>query len=157
MRSYSQVYNTSRTEVQEQRRKVVEAQKVAIVNVLKENYSISGKISDLDSKTKEKLAKKLAEYWSPKTGLNNAGVTFINEHRLVLTPKSPISDVKEYIRRMALKNIQEVTECFRHGQTSVIVESYNNEIHSMMGKMIKENFIIDTVWSVVADRIKKGV
>ena len=72
MKSYSQVYNASKTEVLNQRKAVYDSQKAAIVNVLKENYMITGKISDLEPKKKAEMAKRLAEYWSPKTGIQTS-------------------------------------------------------------------------------------
>ena len=132
-------------------------QKVAVVNVLKETYNISGKMSDLDSKTKGIMAKKLAEYWKPKTGLTAAGEKLIQENRLILTPNSSNEDVKLYIRKMTTKNIAQITECFRLNQTSIIVENFNKDIKEMTGKTVKEKVIIDTVWNLVADRIKRGV
>lgn len=47
MKSFTAVYNKSKREVTEQRNKILESQKVAIINVLKEEYMITGKISDL--------------------------------------------------------------------------------------------------------------
>jgi len=69
MKSYSQVYNNSKAEVLSQRKAIIESQKAAVVNVLKENYMITGKMSELDADKKAEMAKKLAVYWSPKNGL----------------------------------------------------------------------------------------
>lgn len=157
MKTYSQVYNTSRAAVQEHRKKLIEMQKVAVCNVLKETFGISGKLDDLDSKTKAKMAKRLLEYWSPKTGITNAGEKLINQNRLVLTANSSTEDVRKYIEKQTVKNIAQITECFRLNQTAVIVESFNDDIHEMTGKKVKDKFIIDTVWPLISERIKKGL
>lgn len=156
MKNYTEVYQASRAEVHDNRNKMYEAQKVALVNVLKENYNISGKVSDCNMDVKVELARKLQEFWSPKTGINQAGINFLNNNTLILTEKSTTADVREYIRRQTVKNIVDLTECFRCGCTNVIVEEFNKDIKKMMGKTLKEKFIIDTVWSVVSDRIKLG-
>ena len=157
MKSYTQVYNTSRAEVQEKRRQVYENHKIAIVNLLKEEYGIEGKMSEQPASVKEMMAKKLAEFWSPKTGINNAGVRLLNEKRIILTPASSVEDVKRYIQRMAKRNINNVTECFRRNHTEVFVDQFNEDIKSMMGKTVKSKFIIESVWEVVSERIKLGL
>ena len=43
------------------------------------------------------------------------------------------------------------------GQGSVVVESFNEEIKPMIGKKIKEKFIINTVWDIIGKRIKDGL
>ena len=55
MRTYNQVFNQSKKEVLDQRKAVFDKQKIAVVNVLKENYGIDGKIDDLSKKEKEKI------------------------------------------------------------------------------------------------------
>lgn len=157
MKSYSQVYNVSKTEVLNQRKAVYDSQKAAIVNVLKENYMITGKISDLDPKKKAEMAKRLAEYWSPKTGINAAGIRLLNENVITLSKDSTIDDIRLYIQKQTRKNLEQITECFRMGQGSVVVESFNEEIKPMIGKKIKERFIINTVWDIIGKRIKNGL
>lgn len=156
MKSFAEVYQASRAEVHEQRAKMYEAQKIALVNVLKENYNISGKMEDQSAEVKIQMARKLQEFWSPKHGINQNGIDFLNNNKLILTPKSTTADVREYIRKQATKNIVNMTECFRHNCTNVIVEELQRDIKDMMGKKVKEKFIIDTVWTVVGDRIKSG-
>lgn len=156
MKSYNQVYNASRAEVQEQRKAVYEAQKRAIVNILKENYNITGKLENCDFETRSKLAAKLKEFWSPKTGINTSGVKLLNENRLILTEKSSTNDFRDYIIRHAKKNIDSMAECFRSNCQDMIVESFNADIKQMTGKTLKPKFIIETVWNVVSERIKNG-
>lgn len=157
MKSYSQVYNASKKEVLEQRKAVYNAQKVAIVNVLKENYMITGKMSDLKPKKKAEMAKKLAEYWSPKTGINAAGIKLLNENVLTLSKNSTIDDIKLYIQKQTKKNLEQITECFRMGQGNAVVESFNEEIQPMIGKKLKDKFIINTVWDIIGNRIKNNL
>ena len=156
MKNYADVYTASRSEVHKKRKNLYESQKIALVNVLKENYNITGMVSEQAPEVKQELARKLQQYWSPKTGINESGIEFLNTHQLVLTKESTTADVREYIRKMAVKNIVGMTECFRQNCTNVIVEELNNDIKRMMGRSVKGKFIIDTVWNVVSERIKTG-
>ena len=47
MKSFSTVYKNSRKEVLDARAALYESQKVAVINVLKETYMITGNMSDL--------------------------------------------------------------------------------------------------------------
>jgi len=157
MRTYNQVFNQSKKEVLDQRKAVFDKQKIAVVNVLKENYGIDGKIDDLSKKEKEKMLQRLLEYWSPKTGINEKGVKLIRESIIVLNENSTADDIRAYIRKRAYRNAQQMIECFRAGRQDVIVESFNEEIQPLVGKPLKQKFIINTVWDVVSRRIKNGI
>ena len=106
MRTYNQVFNQSKKEVLDQRKAVFDKQKIAVVNVLKENYGIDGKIDDLSKKEKEKMLKRLLEYWNPKTGINEKGVKLIQDSIIVLNENSTADDIRAYIRKRAYRNAQ---------------------------------------------------
>jgi hypothetical protein len=157
MKSYSQVYNASKADVLGQRKAIFDTQKIAIVNVLKEEYMITGKMSELPADKKKDMAKRVLEYWSPKTGINAKGIKLLNENVITLSPNSNIEDIKLYIQKQTKKNIEQLTECFRAGETKVIVETFNDDIKSMIGRSLKEKFIVNTVWDIISNRIKNGL
>lgn len=157
MRSYSQVYNQSKKEILDRKKEMFEQQKVAIVNVLKEEYMITGKVSALPKNEQAKMAKRLAEYWSPKTGINAAGVRLLNENIITLSSNSTAADVALYIQKRTKKNFEAIVECFRAGKQKIVVEEFRNEIKPMINKNLKESFIIDNVWSIIGKRMKEGV
>lgn len=157
MRSYNQVYNQSKKEILDRKKNMFEQQKVAIVNVLKEEYMITGKMSELPQDEKVKMAKRLAEYWSPKTGINANGVRLLNENIITLSPNSTASDIQLFIQKRTKKNLEAIVECFRAGKQKIVVEEFRKEIGPMIGKTLKESFIIDSVWGIIGNRIKQGL
>ena len=157
MRSYNQVYNQSKKEILDRKKNMFEQQKVAIVNVLKEEYMITGKMSELPQNEKVKMAKRLAEYWSPKTGINANGVRLLNENVITLSPNSTASDIQLFIQKRTKKNLEAIVECFRAGKQKIVVEEFRKEIGPMIGKTLKESFIIDSVWGIIGNRIKQGL
>jgi hypothetical protein len=38
-----------------------------------------------------------------------------------------------------------------------VVEEFRKEIGPMIGKILKESFIIDSVWGIIGNRIKQGL
>lgn len=157
MRSYNQVYNQSKKEILDRKKNMFEQQKVAIVNVLKEEYMITGKMSELPQDEKVKMAKRLAEYWSPKTGINANGVRLLNENVITLSPNSTASDIQLFIQKRTKKNLEAIVECFRAGKQKIVVEEFRKEIGPMISKTLKESFIIDSVWGIIGNRIKQGL
>ena len=59
MKSFSTVYNKSKKQVLEAREKLYESQKVAVINVLKETYMITGNMSDLPADKKKEIEKRI--------------------------------------------------------------------------------------------------
>lgn len=157
MRSYTQVYNQSKKEILDRKKSIFEQQKIAIVNVLKEEYMITGKMADLPRDEKAKMAKRLSEYWSPKTGINENGVRLLNENIITLSPNSNAADIQLFIQKRTKKNLSAIVECFRAGKQKIVVDEFRKEIGPMINKTLKESFIIDTVWSIIGARIKQGI
>lgn len=157
MKSFSTVYNKSKKQVLEAREKLYESQKVAVINVLKETYMITGNMSDLPADQKKEMAKKVFEYWSPKTGINKAGIKLLNENMITLSPNSTKEDIRLYIQKQTKKNLVAITEAFRSGNGNVVVETFKNDIEPAVGKTLKESFITNTVWNLISNRIKLGL
>ena len=157
MKSFSTVYNKSKKQVLEAREKLYESQKVAVINVLKETYMITGNMSDLPADKKKEMAKKVFEYSSPKTGINKAGIKLLNENMITLSPNSTKEDIRLYIQKQTKKNLVAITEAFRSGNGNVVVETFKNDIEPAVGKTLKESFITNTVWNLISNRIKLGL
>ena len=154
MKSFNTVYNTSKNQVLENRAKLYEADKIKVVNILKEEYMIKGKILNLPVTKQKMLAKKVYEYWSPKNGLTTAGKKLINEHIINLTPNSSTSDIKRYIQNETKKNIDLITEAFKNNNVKVIIETFKEDIQSKIQKKLYENSIRNIMWDIVSDKLK---
>lgn len=156
MKSFSTVYNKSKKQVLDARNQLYESQKKAIIKVLKETYMITGNLSDLPIDKQKAMAKKIMEYWSPKSGINKAGIKLINENMITLSPNSTKEDIKLYIQKQTKKNLIAITEAFREGNGNVVVDTIKKDIEPVLGKKIKSDFITNTVWNLVSNRIKNG-
>lgn len=118
---------------------------------------ITGNMSDLPADQKKEMAKKVFEYWSPKTGINKAGIKLLNENMITLSPNSTKEDIRLYIQKQTKKNLVAITEAFRSGNGNVVVETFKNDIEPAVGKTLKESFITNTVWNLISNRIKLGL
>lgn len=156
MKSFTTVYNNSKNKVLEARQKLYESQKVAVINVLKENYMITGNLTDLPVEKQKEMAKRIMEYWSPKSGINKAGVTLLNENMITISKNSSMDDIRLYIQKQTKKNLVHITEAFKSGNGKVVSNTFKDDIKNLTGKTLKESFITNTVWDLIQNRIKMG-
>jgi hypothetical protein len=103
------------------------------------------------------MAKKLLEYWSPRTGINKAGVKLLTENMISLSPNSTKEDIRLYIQKQTKRNLVEITDAFRSGNGNVVVETFKKTMEPVIGKSIKESFITNTIWNLISNRIKLGL
>lgn len=157
MKNFTTVYNNSKQQVLAERAAMYESQKIAIVNVLKENYMITKPISELPYDAQKEFAAKLLEYWSPKTGINKAGVKLLNENELTLSPRSTKEDIKLYIQKQVRKHLTAITESYRQNNVQAVTDAFKEDIEPMIHKDLKESFINNTVWDIISNRIKNGL
>ena len=157
MKSFAHVYNNSKKQVLDEKARLYESQKAAVVKVLKENYMITTPISSLPMDEQKDFAKKLFQYWSPKTGINRAGQKLISENEITLTPSSNKADIKLYIEKRTRQHIDVITNAYRQNNISAVMESFKNDIEPMIQKTLKESFVNNIVWDIVEHRIKTGI
>lgn len=157
MKSFNTVYNRSKKNVLNARYNLYESQKKQIIKVLKETYMITGSLSDLSESNQKKIAKKILEYWSPRTGINKAGIKLLTENMISLNHNSTKEDIRLYIQKQTKRNLEEITEAFRSGNGNVVVETFKQNMEPMLGKSVKESFITNTIWNLISNRIKLGI
>ena len=126
---------------------------------------ITGNISDMPMDVQRELATKVLEYWSPKTGINRAGLKLLTENEITLSPRSTKEDIKLYIEKQVKKHLAAITisfsnsstEAYRNSNVTAVTEAFKEDIEPQVKKTLKESFINNTVWGVISDRIKNGI
>lgn len=154
MKSFNTVYNNSKKYVLNERNKVLTEERKKVVNILKEEYMISGDILSLPKTKQNNLAKKVLEYWQPKKGLTKAGKKLIEGHIINLTPLSDNNDIKKYIQNETKKNIGQVIEMFKTDNVKLLIESFKADIEPKVQKILLSESIRDIVWNIIKDKIK---
>ncbi len=157
MKNFTAVYNNSKQQVLSERTAMYESQKIALVKVLKENYMITGNISDMSYDVQKEFKAKLLEYWSPTEGINKVGVKLLTENELTLSPRSTKDDIKLYIEKQVHKHLVAITESYRRNDIQAVTEAFKEDIEPKIRKTLKESFINNTVWEIIANRIKNGL
>jgi len=118
---------------------------------------VTGNISDLPADQQKEFAARLLEYWSPKTGIKKEGVKLLNENELTLSPASNKEDIKLYIEKQVKRHLAAITEAYRQNNVGLVTEAIKADVEPKIHKTLKESFVNNTVWNLIADRIKFGL
>lgn len=154
MKSFSTVYNKSKQEVLEANQAMINRQKGMVLEKLKTEYMITGKLLDLPNRQQQKLAKILLEYWKPKTGLTEAGKKYLETDILALNENSSKADITKYIKHETKKNIDNIVESFLRGKGKLVVEAFKRNIEPQIKKSLSGESVKDVVWGVISERMK---
>lgn len=156
MRSFNQVYTTSKKEVLAQKKQILESQRIAVVKAIKEMYMVTVPFKELPAHDLEVLKNKVLEYWSPTTGLNKAGERLLNENEITINKNSNKDDLRLYIERQVKKHLPVILEAYRRCDVASVVDAFKEDIRQKTARNVNENFVRNTVWSLIEDKFKTG-
>lgn len=142
MNSYNNAYNNSRRDAKARDLEMYESQRIDLVNAIKREYGISD-FSTLSESEKQAARKLITEMWSPKTGLNKAGMDFINEGKRVLKKESTLEQVRhEFGRRvlLLLNNKFASSPLFNASDAHNLAEIMDEIKSSIKGSDVKPDF-----------------
>lgn len=156
MKSFDIVLNNSKKQIIAQRVSLYESQKHLVIDALKNIYMIDGEMKALPILKKKEMAKKVLEYWSPRTGIKPEGIALLKENVITLNENSKSSDIKKFIQMETRKNVNEIADAFKTGRSKLVIESFKKTIEKKVKKALLAESIRNVVWDIVADKIKKG-
>lgn len=156
MKNFTEVYKNSKTEVLEQRKAVVEAQRIEVVKALKEMYMVTGKITDLPKKMQDEMKARILEYWKPKVGLTKAGQHLLTENKICINSRSGKEDIRLYIESQVKMNFNSIVEAYRNSNVDAVTEAFKTDLFNKTGRRIVDKFIKDTVWNLLESRFREG-
>lgn len=142
MNSYNNAYNNSRRDAKARDLEMYESQRIDLVNAIKREYGISD-FSTLSESEKQAARKLITEMWSPKTGLNKAGMDFINEGKRTLKKESTLEQVRhEFGRRvlLLLNNKFASSPLFNASDAHNLAEIMDEIKNSIKGSEVKPDF-----------------
>lgn len=106
MRSFKDVYKSSKESVREAQNAQIALQRQEILAAMSNVYGVKN-FSTLNESEKAKYKGLLLEYWNPKTGMTKKGKLLIKESQKTIFPASSQDEIKEYFQNEIHKNIKE--------------------------------------------------
>lgn len=87
------------------------------------------------------MAKKVFEYWSPKTGINKAGIKLLNENMITLSANSTKEDIRLYIEKQTKKNLVAITEAYRSGMVNMQQKHLNQILNLLLVRNLRKTLL----------------
>lgn len=106
MRNFSSAYYTSRKEVKEDKKALIEQEHLKIVSAMKREFAINN-FGELNEAERQSYRSMLKEMWNKETGLTKKGIKFLTEATAPLTRESTPEQLKKAFQRDIKANIKD--------------------------------------------------
>ena len=126
---------------------------MAILENIKSNLMITCKIKELPAKKQQQVLDILLEYWSPKKGINKAGIKLLEENRMAIDRKSTPETVELFARKEVKDHINEFKSAFVNNNGRLIVKRLQENIESRIGRRIKFEPLFEMASSLVYQKM----
>lgn len=154
MKNFKEVLNSSKNQVLESRRLQIENEKIALLENIKSNLMITCKLKELSESKQKQILNMLLEYWSPKKGINRAGIKFLNENAMAITWESSPENIELFAKKEVRDHINEFVNAFVNNKGRMIVERLQNNIESRCKRHLKYENLFEMVSSMVSQKLK---
>ena len=101
MKSFENVYNTSKNVALNEQQKVFAADKDKLLAAIKHEYGVKD-FNSLSEAEKSSYKSMLNEMWNSSTGMTEKGIAFLNESKAVLTEQSTDEQIEKYFKKSIL-------------------------------------------------------
>ena len=154
MKSFKEVLLESKKAKTDIQKEKFDDEKRQLLEKLKNDYLITGKIKDASPSTQKNILKALLEYWSPKNGINKKGIDYINEGKISISKNSTSENIKKFALSEVKNNIKDFTSAFANGQGRNTVIKLQENIEIKTGKRIKFKSLFENVCTLITQKIK---
>ena len=98
MKSFENVYNTSKNVAINEQQKMFAADKAKLIAAIKHEYAVKD-FNTLSENERMSYKSMLNEMWNPNTGITKKGIEFLNESKAVLTEKSTDEQIEKFFKK----------------------------------------------------------
>ena len=98
MKSFENVYNTSKNVAINEQQKAFAADKAKLIAAIKHEYAVKD-FNSLSEAERASYKSMLNEMWNSSTGITDKGVAFLNESKAVLTEKSTYEQIEKFFKK----------------------------------------------------------
>jgi len=155
MKSFKEVLEASKQQVLEARKYKIENEKVALLEAIKSQYMITCKLKELDKKKQHQVLNMLLEYWSPKTGINRAGIKYLNEGAIAINENSSDANIKLFAQKEIRDNIIAFQNAFMAQRGKDVVSRLQENIEYRTHKNVQFDQLFEMALTIVNEKIKQ--
>ena len=137
MKSFNTIYNKERNNAINEHKSVVDNDRAKLLAAIKREYGIND-FSSLSEAEKVSYRNIINEMWDRENGLNEKGITFVNEAMKPLTEVSDDAAIEKYIIRSLSPNVDRILQDLildKQNKTLIQVKAtVENDTHKKLSK-----------------------
>ena len=156
MRKFSEVYNSSKKVVNEQKRAEADKDRIQLLKAIRRTYGISD-FNSLSESEKTEYRNLILEMWDKTEGLNEKGINFINESEIVLNNETSNPNIMKYAAMEFSNNLSKyINGALGFNGDSLNPTELRNAINQKTGKNISDELFKKWFVTLVVNRLNKS-
>ena len=152
MKSFKNVYKKSKVDIINEQQKLFNADKARLVAAIKHEYGIAD-FSSLSESDKASYKALIGKIWSPESGLNQYGVSFINECVATLTDKSTDEQIQKFFKKNVKASIENIINCVVFGKQCDFLAKLKSTIEGDTKKKLSNKNIKQWLFDICCDYV----
>ena len=152
MKSFENVYNTSKNVALNEQQKVFAADKAELLAAIKHEYGVKD-FNSLSEAEKSSYKSMLNEMWNSSTGMTEKGIAFLNESKAVLTEQSTDEQIEKYFKKEFKACVENAVQAMASGKECGCCKEIKAKVEADTKKKLSNKVAKQWMYAVCGDYI----
>ena len=152
MKSFENVYNTSKNVALNEQQKVFAADKAKLLAAIKHEYCVKD-FNSLSEAEKSSYKSMLNEMWNSSTGMTEKGIAFLNESKAVLTEQSTDEQIEKYFKKEFKACVENAVQAMASGKECGCCKEIKAKVEADTKKKLSNKVAKQWMYAVCCDYI----
>jgi energy-converting hydrogenase A subunit M len=152
MKSFENVYNTSKNVALNEQQKVFSADKAKLLAAIKHEYGVKD-FNSLSEAEKSSYKSMLNEMWNSSTGMTEKGIAFLNESKAVLTEQSTDEQIEKYFKKEFKACVENAVQAMASGKECGCCKEIKAKVEADTKKKLSNKVAKQWMYAVCCDYI----
>ena len=152
MKSFENVYNTSKNVALNEQQKVFAADKAKLLAAIKHEYGVKD-FNSLSEDEKSSYKSMLNEMWNSSTGMTKKGIAFLNESKAVLTEQSTDEQIEKYFKKEFKACVENAVQAMASGKECGCCKEIKAKVEADTKKKLSNKVAKQWMYAVCCDYI----
>lgn len=152
MKSFENVYNTSKNVALNEQQKVFAADKAKLLAAIKHEYGVKD-FNSLSEAEKSSYKSMLNEMWNSSTGMTEKGIAFLNESKAVLTEQSTDEQIEKYFKKEFKACVENTVQAMASGKECGCCKEIKAKVEADTKKKLSNKAAKQWMYAVCCDYI----
>ena len=152
MKSFENVYNTSKNVALNEQQKVFAADKAKLLAAIKHEYGVKD-FNSLSEAEKSSYKSMLNEMWNSSTGMTEKGIAFLNESKALLTEQSTDEQIEKYFKKEFKACVENAVQAMASGKECGCCKEIKAKVEADTKKKVSNKVAKQWMYAVCCDYI----